>query len=493
MIRYTIGNFFDYEADIRINTVNCVGVMGAGAALQFKNKYPAMFEKYSQACKLGQVKIGHPHVWQSGEGGELFKEKKVTIINFPTKDHWKKPSEYEFVEKGLVWLRDYLKDKENCTITLPALGCGHGGLEWSIVKKQIEKHLHDLKTNILVFEPASSLSNDVSPEDAQLLEKENVKRLFATDPNYPKGLKGTAAFDIYIKGDINIFNQKKLCVIIDSKATDKEKEIIYGCIDALPNDKFVYVLGFNSSAEIDLVKKILEKGSKVLVTLPHGILELKIRQDLKALWNEELITIVSTSSPRQPWKVNESINALKFRIKTSDAILLSNLHVEVIGKLKMELETTDAEVFYLNFWKEPNYALEAFSATYIGKNKQTNGPNIVPILQHLNGNYLIYKQETYVKGGTELLISPSKKINILNSIFSVLNLNPEKQFYQLEVGLTDNKGTKVSQGLALDNRVRKFNLNHEHAMKIEYPFLFIKSHSQEDINISLSIVEYNEQ
>ena len=90
MIEFVSGDFFEYDADIRINTVNCVGVMGAGAALQFKNKFPDMFLDYQKACELKQIKPGNPHVWL---GQDIFS--KLTIINLPTKDHWKKPSEYE--------------------------------------------------------------------------------------------------------------------------------------------------------------------------------------------------------------------------------------------------------------------------------------------------------------------------------------------------------------------------------------------------------------
>ena len=66
--------------------------------------------------------------------------KNIEIINFPTKDHWKNPSEYEYIEKGLIWLSNYLKEKDTLTLTLPALGCGHGGLDWIIVKKLIQKY-----------------------------------------------------------------------------------------------------------------------------------------------------------------------------------------------------------------------------------------------------------------------------------------------------------------------------------------------------------------
>jgi len=144
MIEFIAGDFFKYDADIRINAVNCVGVMGAGVALLFKNKYPDMFTEYREVCQNNEVQPGKPHVWQNND---------IIIINFPTKIHWKNPSKYEYIEKGLMWLRGYLSDKENLTLTLPALGCGYGGLEWKKVKDIINNYLSEISINIFAFEP----------------------------------------------------------------------------------------------------------------------------------------------------------------------------------------------------------------------------------------------------------------------------------------------------------------------------------------------------
>ena len=123
MLTFTSGNMFDTPADIRINTVNCVGVMGAGLALAFKTKYPDMFRDYQKACKAGEIKPGKLHVSK-----KLFGD---WIINFPTKRHWREPSRYEDIEAGLTALRKYLVEQGKVKVLLPAVGCGHGGLEWS--------------------------------------------------------------------------------------------------------------------------------------------------------------------------------------------------------------------------------------------------------------------------------------------------------------------------------------------------------------------------
>lgn len=490
MITYTSGNFFDYDADIRVNTVNCVGVMGAGAALQFKNKYPQMFSEYVRECNLGKVKIGLPHVWTENE---IFSSKQLTIINFPTKDHWRKPSEYDYVEKGLAWLKEYLSSQGSSTVTLPALGCGHGGLDWNIVKELIEKYLSNLNTNILVFEPASSLSNDIKPEDADLLLKKNIIRLFPTDLNYPKGLKGRTAFDIYLKGDANVFNQKTLSIIVDSKAEEKEKIAVINCIKALPSDKFTFLLGFNSSFEIDLVKFILERKSKVIIVLPYGILELKIRKDLANVWDEKLITIVSTSSPRQIWKVNESINALKFRIKVSDAILIGNYEFNNVRSFMSEFEETQGTIFYINYWNQPNPLYENIYAIQIGKHRNSNEPNISPILEHLRGRFLMNRLEVQLKAGEQKELQLSKMANVFNTVFYIENLTSDKNIYQVDFEVYNAQGQRSSQAVALmQSRVRKFVLlPPDQNYLSEYLFIRIKSNSARDLNISLSIIEYN--
>lgn len=381
MIKYVTGNFFDYDANIRVNTVNCVGVMGAGSALQFKNKYPEMYKEYAKECKLGRVKIGLPHVWHENE---MFNQNDTTIINFPTKDHWKNPSEYEYIEKGLVWLRNYLLDKEDIVITLPALGCGHGGLDWNIVKSLLEKYLANLHSEILVFEPLSSTRLEREQVSDQFLEEHKITRIVPGDSKYPNKLKGKSATTIYIRGYNYPFNRKLLSIIVNTKANEREKNAILKCLEIIPQDDFIYVLGFNSSFEIDIVKTLLNKRSYVLLVLPYGHLQLKVRKDLKPFWNEDLITLVSLSSPNQKWKVNESIKALKFRIKVSDSILIANHDLKSIQKFEIDIKESSSTIFYINYWDKTQDFFNRISARKIGRDRQTYAPNIFPIMESLS-------------------------------------------------------------------------------------------------------------
>ena len=124
MIEYTSGDILQCEADALVNTVNCVGVMGRGIALQFKNVYPENFQAYEAACKRDAVQPGRMFVFETGQ---------LTlprfIINFPTKHHWRGKSRIEDIDVGFVDLVNVIRDKGIRSIAIPPLGAGLGELE----------------------------------------------------------------------------------------------------------------------------------------------------------------------------------------------------------------------------------------------------------------------------------------------------------------------------------------------------------------------------
>ncbi|SHF07666.1 O-acetyl-ADP-ribose deacetylase (regulator of RNase III), contains Macro domain [Ferrithrix thermotolerans DSM 19514] len=159
MIEYTLGDIFDCEADALVNTVNCVGVMGRGLALQFKNVYPGNFKAYEAACKREAVQPGHMFVYETGQlTAPRF------IINFPTKRHWRNKSRIEDIESGLADLAKVIRDLGLRSIAIPPLGCGLAGLDWNEVRPRIERALADLAdVQVLVFEPnGAPASNKIS-------------------------------------------------------------------------------------------------------------------------------------------------------------------------------------------------------------------------------------------------------------------------------------------------------------------------------------------
>lgn len=139
-IKITEGDLLQQsDVDAIVNTVNCVGVMGKGIALQFKKKWPANFKEYATACKRKEVRPGKMHVYHAGA---LATPKY--IINFPTKDHWRGKSKVEYITEGLTDLIKVIKELNIQSIAVPPLGCGNGGLSWDLVKGLIEKAFSDL-------------------------------------------------------------------------------------------------------------------------------------------------------------------------------------------------------------------------------------------------------------------------------------------------------------------------------------------------------------
>jgi O-acetyl-ADP-ribose deacetylase (regulator of RNase III) len=152
MIELTQGNILKADADALVNTVNCVGFMGKGIALQFKKAYPDNFDAYHRACAAGEVQPGRMFIF---ELHSMLNPKYV--INFPTKRDWRAKSRYEDVESGLKALIAEVRRLGIRSIAVPPLGCGLGGLDWRKVRPMIEQAFAQLpKVRVLLFEPAGA-------------------------------------------------------------------------------------------------------------------------------------------------------------------------------------------------------------------------------------------------------------------------------------------------------------------------------------------------
>jgi len=149
VIEMTEGNLLEADAEALVNTVNCVGVMGKGIALQFKQAYPEMAEVYWRACERGEIQPGHVQVWPT----EALHGPKY-VINFPSKREWFRKSSYKDIESGLVALIESVRQYGIRSIAVPPLGCGNGGLAWSRVRPMIEAAFSAIpEVRVLVFAP----------------------------------------------------------------------------------------------------------------------------------------------------------------------------------------------------------------------------------------------------------------------------------------------------------------------------------------------------
>ena len=186
MIEYKNGDILREDVEAIVNTVNCVGIMGRGLALQFKNKFPQNFKEYQLACTNKEVQLGKMFVHQTGQ---LINPKY--IINFPTKGHWRQNSKIDDISNGLDDLITIIEKYSIKSIAIPPLGSGLGGLDWKMVKKLIEEKLKNINCTVILFEPLE-----------QKIEKSITKEI-------PKMTAGRAALiglmDRYLKGLMDPF------------------------------------------------------------------------------------------------------------------------------------------------------------------------------------------------------------------------------------------------------------------------------------------------
>jgi O-acetyl-ADP-ribose deacetylase (regulator of RNase III) len=149
MLTFTGGNLLEADVEALVNTVNTVGVMGKGIALQFKQAFPSNYVAYRDACKAGAVEVGQIFVHDIGQLSN-----PRYILNFPTKQHWRSRSRVVDIETGLANLQGKLRELEIGSVAIPPLGCGNGGLAWDDVRPMIVEALGDVDdVQVLVFSP----------------------------------------------------------------------------------------------------------------------------------------------------------------------------------------------------------------------------------------------------------------------------------------------------------------------------------------------------
>ncbi len=203
MIQYVKGNILESNAMALVNTVNLVGVMGKGIALQFKKQFPTNYKLYKKACEENTINIGKLFVTKEQT---VFGEKM--IINFPTKIDWRKSSEYSYVEVGLDDLIRVIDEYQIKSIAIPPLGAGNGGLHWEIVKEIIEYKLSSLPIDIIVYEP-----------NVDIIEKMKSERVKLTPA---RALLLYVLFDLVRHGEyISEFSSEKICYFLQRFGADK--------------------------------------------------------------------------------------------------------------------------------------------------------------------------------------------------------------------------------------------------------------------------------
>lgn len=167
-LKIITGNIFTTNCQTIVNTVNCVGVMGAGIALEFRLRYPDMHERYIELCEKNKIDIGL--LW-------IYKSSEKWILNFPTKKHWKYPSKKEYLHYGLEKFVSTYKEKGITSIAFPLLGSDRGGIPQEESLSIITQYLEDLDIEIEIYRYSSSAYDDLYEKTKKILFSQDVEHI----------------------------------------------------------------------------------------------------------------------------------------------------------------------------------------------------------------------------------------------------------------------------------------------------------------------------
>jgi len=364
--------------DVRVNTVNCKGVMGAGVAFAFKNRYPDMFKEYKKACKAGIVKPGVMHVWKNLLGD--------WVINFPTKRDWREPSRYDDILSGLDSLRDYLKEFGSISVALPALGCGHGGLDWKRVSTMIKEKLSDLDAHIFVFEPTDSrnaervVKDQFSSEHIRELEDLGFKAIDLMLQHDGKDLPST----ILAKGSEAVLTHSWIALLPSKAPSEKELSALEAVARQMAREAkpMVVAMVYATRATERISEIFLKHGIAVVLILPFGPLTRKpVARTPTSKW-PGLFTILSVAAPNAAWGWPVLAQSMTLLRAKASSTLLSDPAPDWLKGKTMHTWAKQS-MFYLRYeaqHEDERRMLDREGARPIGRRSDTGEPNLTPLL-----------------------------------------------------------------------------------------------------------------
>lgn len=375
MIEFVRGDLFEQPAQIRVNTVNCVGVMGAGVALAFKQRYPEMYRDYARACRHGDIRPGEIHVWRPlGEDW---------IINFPTKRDWREPSRIEDIEAGLDALKRYLEPLGAVTVALPALGCGHGGLDWEQVSQLIKSKLNGLEAHFYVFEPAASLNagrknGSVSADDILSAEKLGFRYL---PPN--RDSTSLARYGRFVKGPATRLDEPWIAILPSRQPSDREIGALQSLatqLCAVTPSPVLALIHHNKASEA-MARLFAEVGLTVVLIDPAGVLTRKPSKTIGTDKSVRGITTLSIALPTEKWDRQLLRKAHEIHRSNAAAMLISDPHPEWL--LKGRNGAQNLPISFLRYDGMPNPLLDALTergAKPLARRASDKAPKLEPLL-----------------------------------------------------------------------------------------------------------------
>ena len=300
-VQVLIGDIFQSRAQTLINTVNCVGIMGKGVALQFKRRFPVMFEDYKLRCVRGLVKLGEPYIYK----GLI----QPWIINFPTKRHWNEPSDLSAIKRGLEYLHEHVLEWRVESLASPPLGCGLGQLDWRAVGPVLYQGLRKLDIPVVLFAPPET-PRDQMTHDFLSGRKSYISPSQADEP-----------INIGLVAVVEALDRISKSRVVSAGSIMFHKLVYFGTIRGLPT-KLEFSRGVYGPYSEVLLKREIPK------LIRHDLLQVRLRNDVKrheaglsydfAHWKAEL---------REYEPIISDLVDLFLRIKSTDqAELYSAVH-----------------------------------------------------------------------------------------------------------------------------------------------------------------------
>lgn len=434
MIQFTKGDMFDITFDVRINTVNCQGVMGAGVALAFRKKYPDMFYDYQKACSLGEIRPGKLHVWKRSE--------REWIINFPTKRTWREKSRYEDIETGLQALRDYLIDFPGIKVALPALGCGNGGLDWKRVAPMISESLQNLNAEIFVYEPADSLNlgRKISTQSRKSSDLE-LQDLGFKYFDLPHILPNSPALQTRVKGNAELLSVPWIAIYTSQDIGAREFSALVAIAEEIKNYENAPAVAFlyRGNAVEEVAEEYLKRGLPVILLLPFSPLAQKRVGLSNDSSNKVTYAILSVSENEKVGVSKLQRLATEILFSGSSSVLISEPDFFWREKALMK-SIRGLSTFFVRYGTHSQDVVEELErkgVRPIGRRPDTGAPNLLPLLskdilqgtpayidEESSENVVAYLSPNQLRKIAEMLeLGDGEPVSVLASI--ALDLVPE--------------------------------------------------------------------
>lgn len=383
MLEFVDGDMFEVHADIRVNTVNCVGVMGAGVALAFKQRYPEMFRDYQRDCKKGRVRPGEMHIWRSLSGD--------WVINFPTKRDWRDHSRYEDIDSGLDALRAYLDSLGPLTVALPALGCGHGGLDWERVAGMIRNKLDGVNAHVRIYAPANSrqaghsASQGLTDDELKNVEQLGYDRLSAAS-----GKVFNADSALFVKGKHDILARRWIALLPARSPRERELQALQSIASELAHHatEISIALIHSSRASEEIAGIFAKAGVETSLLLPFGVLTRRSLAQHMSSEYSNLVNLASIAPASARWSRVLLAQTMEFLRTHAMSLLVSDPEPDWLSGRSLS-KWNSLPIAYLRYEamsEQLRNALSAVGATAIGRRGESGTPNLDRLLNGVHTN-----------------------------------------------------------------------------------------------------------